>query len=113
MILSEEELTKAGVARKDLAPPPSTFDVFRHLITRFLLFLLLIVPATFGVLVHYPAYRLGGYLATRFSRNDEDVIFTVKIISAMLFFPMTWLLAAVVGYKLGGLEFFLAVAAGL
>ena len=113
MIRFEEELTQAGVDPEDLAPPTSTFDVFRHLITRFLLFLLLIVPATFGVLVHYPAYRLGGYLATRFSRNDEDVISTVKIISAMLLFPMTWLLAAVVGYKLRGWEFSLAVAAVL
>src|SRR6266446_3871388 len=53
MIRFEEELTQAGVDPEDLAPPTSTFDVFRHLITRFLLFLLLIVPATFGVLVHY------------------------------------------------------------
>ena len=110
MVRFEEELTQAGVDPEDLSPPTSTFDVFRHLVTRVLLFLLLIVPATFGALVHYPAYRLGGYLATRFSRNDEDVISTVKIISAMLLFPMTWLLAAAVGYKLRGWEFALAVA---
>jgi len=78
-----------------------------------LLFILLIVPATLGVLVHYPAYRLGGYLATRFSKDDEDVISTVKIISAMLLFPITWLLAAVVVYKLKGWEYSLAVAAFL
>ena len=102
MIRFEEELTQAGVDPEDLSPPTSTLDVFRHLITRVLLFLLLIVPATLGALVHYPAYRLGGYLATRFSKNDEDVISTVKIISAMLLFPMTWLLAAAVGYKLQG-----------
>jgi glycerol-3-phosphate O-acyltransferase / dihydroxyacetone phosphate acyltransferase len=113
MIRFEEELTQAGVDPDDLAPPTSTFDVFRHLITRVLLFLLLIAPATLGVLVHYPAYRLGGYLATRFSKNDEDVISTVKIISAMLLFPITWLLAAAVGYKLQGWKFSLAVAAFL
>jgi glycerol-3-phosphate O-acyltransferase/dihydroxyacetone phosphate acyltransferase len=111
MIRFEEELRQAGVDPEDLAPPTSTFDVFRHLITRALLFLLLIVPATLGVLVHYPAYRLGGYLATRFSKNDEDVISTVKIISAMLLFPITWLLAAAVGYELWGWRFSLAVAA--
>jgi len=113
MIRFEEELTQAGVDPEDLAPPTSTFDVFRHLIARVLLFILLIVPATLGVLVHYPAYRLGGYLATRFSKDDEDVISTVKIISAMLLFPITWLLAAVVGYKLQGWTFSLAVAAFL
>jgi len=110
MIRFEEELTQAGVDPEDLSPPTSTLDVFRHLITRVLLFLLLIVPATLGALVHYPAYRLGGYLATRFSQNDEDVISTVKIISAMLLFPITWLLAGAVGYKLQGWELALGVA---
>jgi 1-acyl-sn-glycerol-3-phosphate acyltransferase len=104
MIRFEEELTQAGVDPEDLSPPTSTLDVFRHLITRVLLFLLLIVPATLGAVAHYPAYRLGGYLATRFSKDDEDVVSTVKIISAMLLFPITWLLAAAVAYKLQGWE---------
>jgi hypothetical protein len=104
MIRFEEELTQAGVDPEDLSPPTSTLDVFRHLITRVLLFLLLIVPATVGALVHYPAYRLGGYLATRFSKDDEDVVSTVKIISAMLLFPITWLLTAALAYELQGWE---------
>lgn len=111
MIRFEEELTQAGVDPEDLSPPTSTLDVFGHLITRVLLFFLLIVPATFGALVHYPAYRLGGYLATRFSKDDEDVISTVKIISAMLLFPMTWLMAATLGYKIQGWELSLATVA--
>ena len=98
----EEELSQAGVDPDDLSPPKSTLDVFRHLISRVLLFLLLIVPATLGVVIHYPAYRLGGYLATRISRDDDDVVSTVKIISAMLLFPLTWLLVLVAGYKLEG-----------
>jgi len=98
----EEELSQAGVDPDDLSPPKSTLDVFTHLISRVLLFLLLIVPATLGVVVHYPAYRLGGYLATRFSRDDDDVVSTVKIISAMLLFPLTWLVVAGAGYKLEG-----------
>ena len=98
----EEELTQAGVDPDDLSPPTSTLDVFTHLITRVLLFLLLIVPAALGALVHYPAYRLGGYLATRFSKTEDDVISTVKIMSAMLLFPLTWLLAAAAGYQLEG-----------
>jgi hypothetical protein len=55
-----------------------------------------------GALVHYPAYRLGGYLATRYSKDDDDVVSTVKIMSAMLFFPLTWLLVSIVFYRLGG-----------
>jgi 1-acyl-sn-glycerol-3-phosphate acyltransferase len=108
----EEELTQAGVDPDDLSPPTSTLDVFRHLITRVVLFLLLILPATLGALVHYPAYRLGGYLATRFSKDDDDVVSTVKIISAMLLFPLTWLVAAAAGYKLEGWTVAL-IAAGL
>ena len=101
----EEELTQAGVDPEDLSPPTSTLDVFRHLITRVFFFLLLLVPATFGAMVHYPAYRLGGYLATRFSRDEEDVVSTVKIISAMLLFPFTWLVAAIVSYRYLGWKF--------
>src|SRR5262249_1418449 len=45
-----------------------------------------------------PAYKLGGYLATRISRDSDDVISTVKIISAMLLFPLTWIVLAMLGY---------------
>jgi glycerol-3-phosphate O-acyltransferase/dihydroxyacetone phosphate acyltransferase len=98
----EEELTQAGVDPDDLSPPKSTVDVFTHLISRVLLFLLLIVPSTLGVLVHYPAYRLGGYLATRFSKDDDDIVSTIKITSAMLLFPLTWIVVTVAVYKLAG-----------
>lgn len=104
----EEELTQAGVDPDDFSPPKSTLDVFRHLISRILLFLVLILPATLGTVVHYPAYRVGGYLATRFSRDEEDVISTVKIISAMLLFPLTWLLVGGFSLKLLGWNFALA-----
>jgi 1-acyl-sn-glycerol-3-phosphate acyltransferase len=98
----EEELTQAGVDPDDLSPPSSTLAVFRHLISRIILFLLLIGPATFGALVHYPAYRLGGFIATRFSKNEEDVISTVKILSAMLLFPLSWIAVAIASYSLWG-----------
>jgi 1-acyl-sn-glycerol-3-phosphate acyltransferase len=98
----EEELNQAGVDADDLSPPKSTTDVFTHLLTRVVLFLLLVGPATVGVVVHYPAYRLGGYLATRFSRDDDDVISTVKIMSAMLLFPLTWIVIGAAGYEAEG-----------
>jgi glycerol-3-phosphate O-acyltransferase/dihydroxyacetone phosphate acyltransferase len=100
----EEELKQVGVDPDDLSPPTSTLDVFSHLVSRGLLFLLLIVPATLGLLVHYPAYRLGGYLSTRFYQDSDDVISTIKIISAMLLFPLTWLIVGLLTYKfLGGI----------
>jgi 1-acyl-sn-glycerol-3-phosphate acyltransferase len=104
----EEELKQAGVDPDDLSPPTSTLNVFGHLATRCLLFLILLVPAILGTLVHYPAYRLGGYLATRFSRDSEDVISTIKLISAMLLFPVTWLIVGVATYRVGGWALVLA-----
>ncbi|HKE59892.1 MAG TPA: lysophospholipid acyltransferase family protein [Pyrinomonadaceae bacterium] len=98
MIRFEEELRQAGVDPEEFSPPTSTGAVFVQLTTRAVLFGLMMGPAALGTLVHYPAYRLGGYLATKLSRNSEDVISTIKIISAMLLFPLTWLVLAVVLY---------------
>jgi hypothetical protein len=73
-------------------------SVFASIAKRSLIFLLMLGPALLGTIAHYPAYRLGGYLATRFSRDSEDIISTIKIISAMLLFPLTWLVLAVASY---------------
>jgi hypothetical protein len=62
----------------------------------------LLGPALLGIFIHFPAYRLGGFLSIRFSKNEEDVISTAKIISAMLFFPLTWLIVSLVVLELGG-----------
>lgn len=98
----EEELTQVGVDPDDLSPPSSTGAVFRHVLSRLFMFLVLVGPATLGVVTHYPAYRLGGYLATRFSKNDDDMVSTIKIMSAMLLVPLTWLLIASAAYRFGG-----------
>jgi glycerol-3-phosphate O-acyltransferase/dihydroxyacetone phosphate acyltransferase len=95
----EQELMQAGVDPDDFSPPSSPAAVLLHILIRIGVFAILILPATLGVVVHYPAYRLGRYLATRFSRDEEDVVSTVKIISGMLFLPLTWLLLAALAYK--------------
>jgi 1-acyl-sn-glycerol-3-phosphate acyltransferase len=102
MIRFEEELNQAGVDTEELSPPSSTWNVFASIVKRSLLFLLMLGPAAVGTVAHYPAYRLGGYLATKLSRDSEDIISTVKIISAMLLFPLTWVILAVIGYVLLG-----------
>ena len=98
MVRFEEELQQAGVDAEELSPPTSTHDVFARIATRSLLFLLMLTPAALGTVLHYPAYRLGGYLATKLSRDSEDVISTIKIISAMLLFPLTWVIVVVLCY---------------
>src|SRR5256714_191455 len=109
MLRFEEELEQAGMDPEELAPLGSTQKVFASIMQRSVLFLLMLGPALIGTIAHYPAYKLGGFLATRLSRDSEDVISTVKIISAMLLFPLTWLLIAIWVYT--ALGWMLAVLA--
>jgi len=59
-------------------------------------------PAAIGTVAHYPAYKLGGFLSKQLSRDSDDVISTVKIISAMLLFPLTWIILAALAYVYSG-----------
>jgi glycerol-3-phosphate O-acyltransferase / dihydroxyacetone phosphate acyltransferase len=98
MVRFEEELHQAGVDPDELSPPRSTAGVFASILRRSILFLLMLGPALIGTLAHYPAYKLGGLLARRISRDSDDVTSTAKIASAMLLFPLTWIVLAVLGY---------------
>jgi glycerol-3-phosphate O-acyltransferase / dihydroxyacetone phosphate acyltransferase len=102
MMRFEEELSQAGLDTEELSPPGSTLRVFKSIVWRSILFLLMLGPALLGTITHYPAYKLGGYLATRISRDSDDVISTVKIISAMLLFPLTWIFIAIFVYTIFG-----------
>ena len=102
MLRFEEELNQAGVDPDELSPPRSTMGVVAAILRRSLIFLLMLGPALIGVITHYPAYKLGGLLATRLSRDSDDVISTIKIISAMLLFPLTWIVLTVLGYVFFG-----------
>lgn len=102
MVRFEEELNQAGVDSDELSLPGSTARVFAAIARRSLLFLLMLGPALIGTVAHYPAYKLGGLLSKRFSRDSDDVISTIKIISAMLLFPLTWIAIAVVAYVFFG-----------
>ena len=90
----ESELQQAGIDPSDLSLRGSATQTIVSLVARVLSFALLAPFALLGAFVHYPAYRLGGYLARRLSREAEDVVSTFKIVSAMLFFPLTWIIVA-------------------
>ena len=102
MMRFEEDLNQAGVDAQELSPPGSTFRVLAAIGRRLISFLFMLGPALIGSITHYPAYKLGGFLATRFSRDSDDVISTIKIISAMLLFPVTWLVLTVLAYVFSG-----------
>jgi 1-acyl-sn-glycerol-3-phosphate acyltransferase len=98
MLRFEHELSQAGVDTDELTPPSSTMRVIVAILRRSILFLLLLGPALIGTVTHYPAYKLGGFLATRLARDSDDVVSTIKIVSALLLFPLTWIVLTVLGY---------------
>ena len=102
MLRFEQELNQAGVDTDELTPPSSTSRVLAAILRRTILFLLMLGPAVIGTITHYPAYKLGGFLATRLSRDSDDVVSTIKIISALLLFPLTWIVLTVLGYVFFG-----------
>ena len=58
--------------------------------------LLLLPFAVAGAVIHYPAYRLAGWLGVRLARGENDLIATIKAIAALLLFPLTWIVLAVI-----------------
>ncbi len=58
--------------------------------------------ALFGTVIHYPAYRFGGFLSLQLARREQDVLSTFKIISAMLLFPLTWIVVALISWRFAG-----------
>jgi hypothetical protein len=58
------------------------------LVFRIVIFLPLALP---GLVIHYPAYRLIGFLATRAVKDNDDVLATAKIVGAGILYPLTWI----------------------
>jgi glycerol-3-phosphate O-acyltransferase/dihydroxyacetone phosphate acyltransferase len=98
----EQELKQAGVDPFELSLPPTAVHTIVKLIGQIVTCALLAPLALLGTLLHYPAYWLGGFLARRLARDEQDVVSTFKIISAMLLFPLTWIVAASVLWVVAG-----------
>ncbi len=97
----EAELEGLRLEVQDMAAPSySRLSRARYVSTRTLPSALIAPLAIAGLLLHYPAYKLTGTLATRLAKKDDDVVSTFKIAAAMLFFPLTWLLGAVIAFWL-------------
>ena len=108
----EEQLRQAGVDPEDLsAPRAGAARIVRYLFARVVPALCLAPLALAGVVLHYPVYTLTGFLATRFARESDDVVSTIKLVAAMLLFPLTWLALAAVAYWRAGVWAALAALA--
>ena len=98
----EHEMKEAGIDPADLSLPPTAAHTIFRLLAQIVTCLLLAPFALFGTVVHYPAYRFAGYLSRRLARHEQDVLSTFKIISAMLFFPLTWIVVGAVSWRVSG-----------
>jgi len=98
----EAERKAAGLPLEDLTPARLGAAAVTRLFARNLAGLLLLPFAAVGLLLHYPAYRLAAVLSRRVARSQEDVLATVKIAAAMLFFPATWLAGAALAWRAWG-----------
>ena len=90
----ETERTEAGLSLDHLAPASLTARSFASLAAENLGALVLLPFAALGAFLHYPAYRLAGFLADRFARGQEDLLATIKAGSSLILFPATWVLCA-------------------
>ena len=91
----EAEMSMLGLPLDHPAAIPAR-AIRRYVIEHAVVLPLLLAPALIGIATHYPAYRLVGWLSLRMAKNDDAVIATFKLIAGFLFFPLTWIVLAVV-----------------
>ncbi|HYT05685.1 MAG TPA: 1-acyl-sn-glycerol-3-phosphate acyltransferase [Gemmatimonadales bacterium] len=87
----EAALAAAGLEPRQLAPRSYAGGRVARYVGKAVLFFLLLLPtALVGVVLHYPAYRAVGFVATGVAKGAEDALASVKVLAAMLLFPVTW-----------------------
>ena len=90
----EAELGDANLQPETL-PRPSVRGSIRTIAM-----LLITLPlAIIGAVIHYPIYRLIGFIATRFT-SEQELVATTKAIAGLVFYPLTYIVAgAVVAWR--------------
>jgi len=87
----EAALRAAGLDPRQLAPARFTPGRVARYVGKAALVLSLLLPAALvGVVVHYPAYRVVGFVATGMAKGADDALASIKVLAAMLLFPLTW-----------------------
>lgn len=77
--------------------------VFKQAIFQTWVLVMLLPLSLFGIILHFPAYQLCNFSARHFAKHDaDDIASTVKVLAGLVFFPLTWLVTAVVLYALSG-----------
>jgi glycerol-3-phosphate O-acyltransferase / dihydroxyacetone phosphate acyltransferase len=96
----DKKLDRLGIESEFLALSQfSKSFIFRQALVRSWWILILAPVAIAGAILHFPAYQFGkflSYLQTR--KGDFDMASTVKLLSALVLIPLTWLIVAIVLY---------------
>ena len=96
----EKKLRELNIEPENLSLTEHSFwYVFRHFFVRVWLILLFLPVSIIGIILHFPAYQACRILAFYYTHHGvDDIVSTVKVLGAMLFMPLTWLILAVVLY---------------
>ncbi len=96
----KKKLRKLGLEPENLSLSGQPFwYVFQHFLVRVWLLLVFLPFAFIGTVLHFPAYQVSKFLASRYTHHGvDDIISTVKILSGIVFMPATWLILAAVLY---------------
>ncbi len=92
----ETDLENSGLRAESLSIlQHPTWYVFRYLILRLFLLVLLSPLAITGAIVHSPAYVFSNFIGLMFKTHGADAAgSTYKILAACVFMPLTWLITA-------------------
>ncbi|MBA4123931.1 MAG: 1-acyl-sn-glycerol-3-phosphate acyltransferase [Acidobacteria bacterium] len=92
----ENNLQTSGVTTESLSvlQHPTAY-VFRYLILRIVILILLAPFSIVGAIVHSPAYLFSNLLGLMVTKHGDDAAgSTSKILAACIFMPLTWLIVA-------------------
>ena len=100
----EKKLGEFNIEPENLSLTEHSFwYVFRHFLFRVYLILIFLPIALFGAILHFPAYQLCRILAFYHTHHGvDDIVSTVKVLAAMVFMPLTWLVFAAFSYYFWG-----------
>jgi 1-acyl-sn-glycerol-3-phosphate acyltransferase len=106
----EEDLGRFRIVPENLSVlAHSRWHVFRHFLLRLGVVLLLSPLVVVGAFLHLPAYLLSTLLSKLFPRHGvDDIRPTVKILAAVIFVPLSWLVLAAFAYFSSGWRLALA-----
>jgi len=99
----ERDLEALGLTPEHLEPADFSLGGSLRYAARSAASLLLLLPlALLGTALHFPAYWITDLIARRVAGADQDMPATIKLLTAMLLYPLTWLaLGLALGWRLG------------